>query len=192
MISFVLFLFSACSSALPQTTAPIQPAMPWPEKVDTVRAYMLSQPTSSKNAGFGRPIYTIPFADNDCHQIRLYNWECTIDILYQMPAIAAWMDSQGFRNKTGFDDPGFHGYGYYRNPEDGWGFYDIATMMYGPCGNRGPRSACGHLMCTEKNGTLLGYPWNIPEGMSPYVDPNNRDRVCPWLREGTPGTMGAA
>jgi hypothetical protein len=165
--------------------------MPWAEKVDALRAHILSGPTSTKNAGFwSGPIYQLSFPDNDCHQIRLYNWCCTHDVPYKMAGIAAWIDSQGIRNytRTRFEDGRYYNLGYYRDPEDGWGFYDVARMTYGPCGNRGPQSACGHVLCVDKNGTIPSNPWKIPEGMSPYIDPNDKNRVCPWLGNGTMGT----
>jgi len=186
--NLTLLLLSACSSALPQDPAPTPSAIPWAQKVDALRAHILSQPSSTKNAGFWNgPAYQLSFPDNDCHQIRLYNWECTYDVPYKMPGIAAWMDSQGFRddNRTRFDDTRYYNYGYYRDPADGWAFYDVARMTYGPCGNRGPQSACGHIWCTEKNGTIVGH---VPEGMSPYADPNDKSRVCPWLRDSKTGT----
>jgi hypothetical protein len=188
--SLTLFLLSACSSALPQAPAPTPSAVPWAEKVDALRAYILSQPTSLKNAGFwSGPEYKVRFPDNDCHQIRLYNWECTYDVPYKMAGIAAWIDSQGFRNynRTAFETTNYYNYGYYRDPDDGWGFYDVARLTYGPCGNRGPQSACGHDYCTYKNGTRW-FDGTFPEGMSPYQDPNDKNQVCPWLRDRETGT----
>lgn len=198
LTSLTLYLLTACSSALPQsptptsTPTPTPTPIPWPDKIDALRAYILTQRDHPPTAGFwSGPIYTLRFPDGDCHQIRLYNWCCTWDIPYKMSELAAWMDRSGLRNHnwTGWADPKITGmgrYDYYRNPEDGWGFYDVARMMYSSCGARGPQSACGHVLCVDRNGTV---PKVIPEGQSLYVDPNNRNQVCPWLREEGTGTV---
>lgn len=183
-LSLAAFLHT--TTALPQATpTPTPTPIPWATKVAALRAHVLAQPTSLDNAGWSKgPAYQVPFPDGDCHQIRLYNWDCSDSIPYKMSAIAAWIDSSDFAslNYTRFEDLRWYSLGYYRDPDDGWAFYDVARMTFGACGNRGPQSACGHVYCTDVNGGQ--YPGSVPAGATPWVNPNNRDRVCPWLREG--------
>ncbi|CAI6342174.1 unnamed protein product [Periconia digitata] len=188
IITFVVPFLIQASPALPQATPVLTsiPADNWASKVSALRTYILSQPPSLTNAGFSKgPTYQLTFSDGDCHQIRLYNWDCSKSIPYSMRGIANWIDDSDFAsyNLTRFEDWRFFVYGWYRDPDDGFAFYDVARMTWGPCGNRGPQSACGHVYCTDKNGVAVGGPGTVPEGENPWLDPNERDRTCEWLKE---------
>jgi hypothetical protein len=190
LTGLTLSLLTTISSALPQspslttTSTPTPTPIPWSEKVDAFKKYLLTQTNTGKNAGFwSGPTFTLRFPDNDCHQLRFYNWCCTYDIPYKMTEVVAWLDREGVGNYnyTGWSDlqNSAGRYGFYRDPDDGWQFYDVARMLYSQCGVRGPQSACGHIWCTAPDGKTLP---KYPEGSNPYVDPNNRNRVCPWLK----------
>jgi hypothetical protein len=101
--------------------------------------------------------------------------------------IANWLDNNVPRAYSPiWDSYRYYAYGYYTDPDDGWDYYGSSRLSFDACGNRGPQSSCGVVWCvnTEGNssGTVPQFP--IPKGESPYVDPNDRNRICPWLRDG--------
>lgn len=104
-----------------------------------------------------------------------------------MRGVVAWLDSTGVANMsddTVMKDPyRWFVYGNYADLDSGWNFYGVARVSFGGCGNRGPQSACGMNWCVDREGKSAGYgDVRVPEGESPYVDPNNRDNLCPWLK----------
>lgn len=180
-----LFL-AASTSALPQAPSPTPIAnLTWAGKVAAMKSYILTQPTSTKNAGFwSGPTYQVNFDDGDCHQIRIYNWDCSHDIPYTPVGIAKWIDDIGIGGYDWQHWPysQYYEYGNYRNPEDGWDYFLVARLTYAACGNRGPQSSCGYVMCTKPDGSGLDLV-DIPKGKEPYVDTANaRDRVCDWYK----------
>jgi len=182
-----LILTSSFALAHPQASPTPSPTpIPWSTKLAQLRTYILSQPTLNATAGYySGPSLQLTYPDNTCLQIRFYNWNCAHDIPYKPSGVAAWLDSTGMAKQPDdyvFDDAyRFYVYGYYRDPDDGFGFYDAARLTFGGCGNRGPQSACGMTWCVDGEG---GRP-EVPEGEDPWVDPNERDGLCPWLRNGT-------
>jgi hypothetical protein len=186
-------LLSVCN-ALPQATtttgpthSPSVPAIPWSTKVDAFRAYILQQQDRNATKGFGNgPTIQESFADGDCLQVRFYNWDCFYDIPYKMKGVVKALDDSGLRDHGPITEPyRFYTYNYYSDPGNGWNFYNEARLAFGACGNRGPQSSCGVGWCVDKDGNSAGYSpgFVVPPGQSPYVDPNNRDNICPWLKE---------
>ena len=185
-----LCLLLARCSAFPQgasstdpTPSPSTSAIPWSTKVDTLRSYVLAQPDQNATKGFSQgPSIQKTFDDGQCLQIRFYNWDCLFDIPYKMKGVAKWIDDQGIRNTDPiWDAYRYYLYGGYTDPDNGWNFYGESRLTFGACGNRGPQSACGVGFCVNQTGV---FPGNVPAGASPYVDPNNRDNLCPWLKVG--------
>jgi hypothetical protein len=109
------------------------------------------------------------------------------DIPYKMQGVVNWLDESNLRDSAPvISDPyRWYTYGYYEDPDDGWNFYASARLSFGACGNRGPQSACGVVWCVDKDGNSSGYqpPFEIPKGQSPYVDPNNKSNLCPWMKD---------
>jgi hypothetical protein len=177
-------------NALPQATtsttlAPIPSAtvIPWETKVDGLHEYVLQQPDQNATQGFWNgPSLTKTFADGECLQIRFYNWDCFHDITYKMRGVTKFLDDTNVRsnNQTIWDRYRYYTYGYYADPDNGWNFYAVAHLSFGACGNRGPQSACGVIWCVDKEGKTVS---EVPQGQTPYVDPNNRSRICPWLSD---------
>jgi len=112
-----------------------------------------------------------------------------------MRGVAKWLDDTNVRNnsQTIWDPYRYYTYGYYADPDNGWNFYASARLSFGACGNRGPQSACGVVWCVDKDGKSSGYApgFEVPKGQSPYVDPNNRDNLCPWLRDNGTASVSA-
>jgi hypothetical protein len=182
------------SNALPQATAtaassatPSASAIPWATKIDAFREYILQQPDQNATKGFfNGPTITKTFVDGDCLQVRFYNWDCFYDINYKMRGVAKALDDSGLRSSTPISDQfHFYTYNYYADPDNGWTFYNEAHLTFGACGNRGPMSSCGVGWCVDKDGNSSGYTpgFVVPAGQNPYVDPNNRDNLCPWLKD---------
>jgi hypothetical protein len=194
-VTLIGSLLSACN-ALPQTATsaapsptPSAPTIPWETKFDALREYILQQPDQNATKGyFNGPSLQKTFADGQCLQVRFYNWDCNYDIPYKMRGVVKYLDDSGFRDpgyNPAIDPARWYMYGYYVDPDDGWNFYAEAHLTFGACGNRGPMSACGVNWCVDKNGKKPGYPlaFPIPEGQNPYIDPNDRDNLCPWMRD---------
>lgn len=186
-------LLGMCN-AIPQTVTspalsrtPSVAVIPWEIKIDALHAYILQQPDQNATKGFGNgPSLQNTFDDGDCLQVRFYNWNCNYDIPYKMRGVAKWLDDTNVRNnnQTIWDPYRYYTYGYYTDQDNGWNFYGEARLSFGACGNRGPQSSCGVAWCVDKDGNSSGYSPSIvvPKGQTPYVDPNNRDNLCPWLR----------
>jgi hypothetical protein len=99
-----------------------------------------------------------------------------------MRGVAKWLDDV---NPAGPIDDAYryYVYGRYVDPDDGWDFYGEARLSFGACGNRGPQSSCGVGWCVDGEGESAGSGGVVvPEGQSPYVDPNDRNNLCPWLK----------
>ncbi|KAH8724183.1 hypothetical protein GQ44DRAFT_750495 [Phaeosphaeriaceae sp. PMI808] len=171
---------STISTTLSPSPSPT--VIPWETKIDAFREYILQQPDQNATKGFwSGPGIQKTFADGQCLQVRFYNWDCNYDILYKMRGVVKWLDDIDVRNNSGaISDPyRSYTYGHYVDPDSGWTFYGESRLSFGACGNRGPQSSCGVGWCVDKDGKQVS---KIPEGQTPYVDPNNRDNVCPWLR----------
>ncbi|KAF2032081.1 hypothetical protein EK21DRAFT_61695 [Setomelanomma holmii] len=190
----LLALLTTACSAFAQTLPTLTPtpspsSIPWSTKIDTLRAYILTHPEQNATKGFWNgPSLQLTFPDTSCLQVRFYNWDCFFDIPYKMRGVVAYLDSINARDMAPITDTyRFYTYGYYVDPDNGWRYYDEARLSFGACGNRGPQSSCGVGWCVDQNGNGPG--WNatfvVPEGESPYVDPNSRDNICPWLKNGT-------
>jgi hypothetical protein len=186
-------LLSVCN-ALPQATTTAAPspsptvtAIPWATKIDAFREYILQQPDQNATRGFvNGPTIQKSFADGECLQVRFYNWDCFYDIPYKMRGVAKALDDSGLRDRQPIADVyRFYTYDYYSDPDNGWNFYNESRLSFGACGNRGPQSACGVGWCVDRDGKSSGYTpgFVVPVGQTPYMDPNNRDNVCPWLRD---------
>jgi hypothetical protein len=178
----------ATTSATPSPTPPVA-VIPWETKIDVLREYILQQPDQYAKRGFGNgPSLQKTFADGECLQVRFYNWDCNYDILYKMRGVVTWLDSINVRNNDPiWDSFRYYEYGYYADPDNGWKFYAESRLSFGACGNRGPQSSCGVYWCKEKDGGTTTPP-KVPEGQTPYLDPNDRNNICPWLRNN--GTAG--
>jgi hypothetical protein len=170
----------AASSSVPS------PTISWETKFDLFREYILQQPTRNATKGFWQgPSLQKTFSDGECLQIRLYDWDCTYDIPYKMKGIVNWLDNNVPRTDSPiWDTYRYYTYGYYIDPDNGWDFYGSSRLSFGACSNRGPQSSCGVVWCVDKQGNSSGASsqFPIPKGQSPYVDPNDRNRLCPWLR----------
>jgi hypothetical protein len=181
--------------AMPQASAtatvpptPSATTISWATKIDELRAYILQQPDRNATKGFSSgPSLQKTFVDGQCLQVRFYNWNCLYDIPYKMRGVVKWLDETNVRDSAPvISDPyRWYTYGYYEDPDDGWNFYASARLSFGACGNRGPQSACGVVWCVDKDGNSSGYqpPFEIPKGQTPYVDPNNRSNLCPWMQD---------
>jgi hypothetical protein len=172
--------------ALPQASttsvpSPV-PTIPWLEKYDAFRTFLLSQSEQPALKAMYGPFLRQTFADGQCLEVRFWNWNCFHDIPYKTVGVVKWFDSLGLRSGSNgvWDAWRFYQLGYYRDPEDGFGFYDNARLVFGSCGNRGPQSSCGTSFCTDEEGKEVQR--DVPEGQTPYQDPNDRDRLCLWLR----------
>ncbi|KAH7383943.1 hypothetical protein BKA66DRAFT_89021 [Pyrenochaeta sp. MPI-SDFR-AT-0127] len=188
--SILISSFLGLCNGLPQAATSTEPTptpsaavIPWTSKIDALRSYILEQPDQNATKGFWYgPGIQKNFTDGQCLQVRFYNWDCFHDIPYKMRGVVEWLDISGVRDIAGISDPfRYYTYGYYVDPDDGWTFYNEARLSFGACGNRGPQSSCGVGWCVDESGTFPGSE-AVPEGQSPYVDPNNRDNLCPWLR----------
>jgi hypothetical protein len=161
--------------------------MLWETKLNLFREYILQQPNPNGTKGFWQgPSLEKTFPDGECLQVRLYDWDCLHDISYKMRGIVNWLDNNVPRaNNPIWDAYRYYAYGYYTDPDNGWDFYGSSRLSFGACGNRGPQSSCGMVWCVDKEGNSSGAvpQFSIPKGQSPYVDPNNRDRLCSWLRD---------
>ncbi|PVI04959.1 hypothetical protein DM02DRAFT_725421 [Periconia macrospinosa] len=183
-----LFLLPT-TTATPNPTPSLPSAPTWPEKLKQLSTHLRTIGTAVGKPGFGYGEFiNLTFADGDCHQIRLYNWDCSSAIPYKLPNIADWLDRSNFgaQNRTRFEntfeDQRYFEQGWYRDPEDGFHYYDVARFTWGQCGNRGPQSACGHVYCVLEDGTTAGASGTVPQGETPWMDPNDRNRLCRWLR----------
>jgi hypothetical protein len=179
-------------STIPSPT-PSTSTIPWSTKVDLFRSFLLQQPDQIAHKGFCTgPVLQKTFADTSCLQIILCNYNCFNEIPYKMRGVAAWFDSLDLRSNADpiWDAYRYYQYGYYADPDDGWRFYDQARLTFGACGNRGPQSSCGPLYCVDAKGATVGTVCGdgtnlescVPKGQTPWLDPNDRDRLCPWLR----------
>ncbi|KAH7075192.1 hypothetical protein FB567DRAFT_536328 [Paraphoma chrysanthemicola] len=178
----LLPLATALPQASPTPSPSSLPTIPWSTKLAEFRAHILTQPTLLGAPGFGYgPGIQLTFADTSCLQVRLYNWDCNFAIPYKPAGIVSWLDSVAPGPIT--DPFRYYVYGRYVDPDDGWDFYGEARLAFGACGNRGPQSSCGVGWCVDAEGKSSGQgEVVVPEGQSPYVDPNSRDNLCPWLR----------
>jgi hypothetical protein len=116
-----------------------------------------------------------------------------------MRGVAKWFDSLGLRSQSNpiWDPYRYYVYEHYQDPDDGWDFYGAARLAFGACGNRGPQSSCGVQYCVDENGETVGRAGVcvngtepagcVPKGETPWMDPNDRNRLCSWLRNGTSG-----
>jgi hypothetical protein len=179
------------SSTPPPT--PSSPTIPWFTKVDQFHNFILEQPDQTAHKGFCTgPVLQKTFADTSCLQIILCNYNCFNEVPYKMRGVAAWFDSLDLQSIPDpiWDPYRYYQYGYYMDPDDGWRFYDQARLTFGACRNRGPQSSCGPLYCVDGKGTTVGTACAngtesgscVPMGQTPWIDPNDRDRLCPWLR----------
>jgi hypothetical protein len=192
------------STALPQATASPSPTpsaelIPWSTKIASFRAYIASLPdTTAKQGFFNGPALQQSFSDGNCLQIRFYNWDCFHDIVYKTAGVLKYLDSTGAANlpedTTMTNGTRYYQEDYYVDPDDEWNFYGVTHLTFGGCGNRGPQSACGVIWCVDKDGNNLGYTPGavIPEGQCPYIDPNNRNQLCPWLGGNETSRAGCA
>jgi hypothetical protein len=173
----------AATSTAPSPT-PSMTVIPWETKIKAFREYILQQPDQNAALGFGYgPYFRKTFADGECLQLGLYNWDCNYEIPYKMRGVAKWLDDNISRDNDPIWDPWrYYVYGYYVDPDNGWNFYAEAHLSFGACGNRGPQSSCGNRWCLEKNGNKTTVP-QVPKGQTPYGDPNDRNSLCPWLRD---------
>ena len=162
-------------------------AITWEAKIDALREYILQQPDQNATKGFWNgPSLQKTFDDGQCLQVRFYNWDCSYDVPYKMRAVAKFLDDTNVRsnNQTIWDPYRYYTYGGYVDPDNNWNFYGVSRLTFGACGNRGPQSACGELWCVDKNGNSSGTPgFTVPSGQNPYLDPNNRNNICPWLQD---------
>jgi hypothetical protein len=183
----------------PPSPSPI-PTIPWSTKVFQFHSFILAQPDRNASLGFcNGPLLRLTFADTSCLQINLCNYNCQNAIPYKMRGVATWFDSLNLSSSPDpiWDAFRYYQYGYYADPDDGFSFYDQARLTFGACGNRGPQSACGVLYCVDGEGQTVqkacaeGVVGScVPKGQTPYMDPNDRDRVCKWLRgNGTGGSI---
>lgn len=194
---FFLSLLAQCN-AIPQavSSTALSPssssvAILWKTKVDALRDYILQQPDQNATKGFWNgPALQQTFSDGECLQVRFYNWDCNHDVPYKMRGVATWlMDTIGRENIRGISDAyRFYTYGRYVDPDDGWNFYGVSRLSFGACGNRGPQSSCGTVMCLKEDGAIPGVD-GVPKGQNPWMDPSNRDRLCPWLKGNGTGTF---
>lgn len=183
------------STALPQATATTSPSstpsaalIPWSTKIASFRAFIAAQPDTPAIHGFyNGPDLQQSFSDGTCLQIRFYNWDCFHDIVYKAAGVVKFLDSTGAANlpEDTVMTNGTRGYqeDYYVDPDDGWNFYGVTHLTFGGCLNRGPQSSCGMTFCVDKDGNSAGYTpgFVVPAGQCPYIDPNNKDQLCPWL-----------
>jgi hypothetical protein len=166
--------------------------IPWSTKVSQFHSFILAQPDQNASLGFCTgPLLRFTFSDTSCLQMNLCNYNCQHMLPYKMRGVAAWFDSLNLSSSTDpiWDTYRYYQYGYYADPDDGFDFYGQARLTFGACGNRGPQSACGVLYCVDGEGQTVqracgegGTGKCVPEGETPYVDPNERYRVCKWLR----------
>jgi hypothetical protein len=191
LMGFLLKPIKALSQPPIPSSTPSLPTIPWSAKVDEFRSFILQQPDQLARKGFCTgPVLQKTFEDTSCLQIILCNYNCFNEIPYKMRGVAAWFDSLDLRSDPIWDTYRYYQYGYYTDPDNGWKFYDQARLTFGACGNRGPQSSCGPLYCVDGNGatvgTICGNETNgescVPEGQTPWIDPSERDRICPWLR----------
>jgi hypothetical protein len=177
-------MLQAASTATPPAT-PSVVGIPWETKFSEFREYILQQPDQNASKGFGYgPYIRKTFDDGQCLQMGLYNWDCFYEIPYKMRGVANWFDTYvPHANFAISDSFRYYVYERYTDPDNGWGFYGASRLSFGACGNRGPQSSCGVTWCVDKDGNSSGYGSQvpIPPGQSPYVDPNSRDNLCPWL-----------
>ncbi|KAH5297409.1 hypothetical protein HBI17_204000 [Parastagonospora nodorum] len=171
-------------AASTSTAVPTASPIPWSTKIEAFETYVLEQPDQNASKGFGRgPFLRKTFDDGVCLQIGLYDWDCNHEIPYKMRGVAKWLHDNISRDADPiWDTYRYYVYGYYADPEDGWNFYGASRLSFGACGNRGPQSSCGVTYCVDQNGTTVGQPELVPEGQTPWMDPNDRNRLCPWLR----------
>jgi hypothetical protein len=193
--AYLLTYISKSCNAMPQASATAVPSptpsvaiIPWPTKLDKFREYLLQLPDRNATKGYWNgPGIQKTFADGQCLQVRFYNWDCNYDITYKMRGVVNWLDDTGIRNggPNSPDPYRYYLYGYYVDPDDGWNFYSVSRLAFGFCNNRGPQSSCGITWCEDKDGHSSGNrpPFEIPAGANPWVDPNNRSKLCPWMKE---------
>ncbi|KAL5113141.1 hypothetical protein ACEQ8H_008993 [Pleosporales sp. CAS-2024a] len=189
-ILLVLVLSSTICLAMPQvatttsSTPSVSPAIPWPEKIQAFRSFLVAQPDQNATKGFCTgPTLSKTFDDGECLQMRLCNWDCSYEEPYKMRGVVQWLDDTIPRDSDPIWDPWrYYEYGYYKDPDDGWSYYDTARLSFGACGNRGPQSACGVVYCVGKDGKPVNDAASVPQGQTPWLDPNDRNRLCPWLR----------
>lgn len=191
--AFAYFIIAVCN-AIPQDTViptetvsatPTPTPISWDTKVDDFRSYVLQQPDRNATRGFWQgPAIQKTYPDSSCLQIRFYNWDCNYEIPYKMRGVIKWLDGTNIRKEPDaiWDKYRYYTYGRYVDPDDGWDFYGEARLSFGACGNRGPQSSCGVGWCVNATGVFPGTE-SVPTGVSPYVDPNNKDNLCPWLRD---------
>jgi hypothetical protein len=168
------------------TTSPTPSASPilWQTKIETFQSYILDLPDRNASKGFGYgPFLRKTFEDGECLQLGLYDWDCNHEIPYKMRGVAKWLNDTIARDADPiWDAYRYYVYGYYTDPDDGWNFYGASRLSFGACGNRGPQSSCGVTYCVDKQGNTVGDPSSVPTGQTPWMDPNDRNRLCPWLR----------
>ncbi|OAK94543.1 hypothetical protein IQ06DRAFT_234125 [Phaeosphaeriaceae sp. SRC1lsM3a] len=181
-------------SAPPQASTPSADPIPWATKIDEFRAWILEQPDQNATKARNGPSFQKTFTDGDCLQLRFLDWDCNHDLPYKMRGVVKWLDDENLRDGDGSGDKyRWYLYGYYVDPDDGWMFYNSARLSFGFCGNRGPQSACGVNYCVDKSGNSrwgVDPGMDVPAGQTPWMDPNDRDRLCPWLRDNATTTLG--
>jgi hypothetical protein len=165
-----------------------------PEKFHAFRDYIYYLPDTNVSHNYAlpgdTPTFQMKFADGDCLQLQYYNTDCVQDILYKTRGALNFLDSLGWGS---MNDPWPNAYtyfntGYYEDPDDGWNFYYAPIITFGKCGNQGPQIFCTLAWCKDKEGNSGLYTpgFVVPKGQNPIVDPNNKDNLCPWLKEGGP------
>jgi hypothetical protein len=177
----------AAPQAVTTTTsaAPTASPIPWSTKFESFRSYILEQPDQNATAkGFcSGPLLRKTFDDGVCLQMNLCDWDCNHDLPYKMRGVAKWFNETIPHDLDPiWDSYRYYSYGYYADPDDGWNYYGASRLSFGACGNRGPQSSCGVTYCVDENGKTMGDPALVPEGQTPWMDPNDRNRLCPWLR----------
>jgi len=185
VLSFLVGLCQSVPQAATSTVLSPTPTavdIPWTTKFDAFREFILRQPDQNATKGFASgPYFKKTFDDGQCLQMGLINYDCHYELPYKMRVVVQFFDSLGIRNSDPiWDRYRYYAYGPYADPDDGWDFYGSARLSFGACNNRGPQSSCGNLWCHTKEGKNPAVS-DVPEGQTPWMDPNNRSRLCPWL-----------
>jgi hypothetical protein len=183
-------LLSLCT-ALPAAAATPTP-ISMPVKFAAFRNYISNLPdtnaTHNYALGADGPTFQQKYADGDCLEVRYYNRDCIRNILYKTRGVLNFLDTLGWATMTDPwpDQYNYFNTGYYEDPDDGWTFYYTPWITFGKCGNKGYVDLCSVTWCRDKEGKsgLTDPDFFVPKGGNAILDPNDRDSLCPWLKEG--------
>jgi hypothetical protein len=189
--AFTITSLLGLCTALPAT--PTSSPIPMPVKYQAFRNYISTLPdtnaTHNYALGAAGPTFQQTYADGDCLEVRYYNRDCIRNILYKTRGVLNFLDTLWW-SYTDAPWPGdaytYFQTGYYEDPDDGWDFYYTPYITFGKCGNKGYLDLCSVTWCKDKNGNsgLTDPNFYVPKGANAILDPNDKDSLCPWLKEG--------